>query len=218
MLVKQFPVGGDRNFAYLVADSVTGQAAAVDVSYEPHMVWEFARTNGYQIVYLLSTHGHGDHTYGNAEMEALCGRPALRFGDRDPLTGLILADGVELPLGNLRMRVIHTPGHSPDSMCLYVPDPAGGPGILLTGDTLFVGKVGGTDFGAGARAEYESLHRLMTLPDDTRVLPGHDYGVAPESTIAHERQTNPFLLQPDFDSFVWLKKNWLAYKQEHGIV
>ena len=108
--------------------------------------------------------------------------------------------------------ILHTPGHTEDSICLYVGD------AVFTGDTLFVGKIGGTGFGRQARTEYESLHqKLMTLPDDTRVFPGHNYGAAPESTIGHERQTNPFLLQPNFEAFVHLKKNWTAYKKEHGI-
>ena len=108
--------------------------------------------------------------------------------------------------------VLHTPGHTEDSICLYVGD------AVFTGDTLFVGKIGGTDFGAQARAEYESLHqKLLVLPDTTRVFPGHHYGTAPESTIGHERRTNPFLIQPDFETFVDLKRNWTAYKKAHGI-
>jgi hydroxyacylglutathione hydrolase len=93
-----------------------------------------------------------------------------------------------------------------------------GTGALFTGDTLFVGKVGGTDLSGGARAEYESLHKkLMALPDETKVYPGHDVGIAPVSTVAHERETNPFLLQPDYPAFVDLKRNWAEYKREHGI-
>ncbi|MBN1937262.1 MAG: MBL fold metallo-hydrolase [Anaerolineae bacterium] len=218
MFVKQFLIGGDRNYAYLIADRTTKQAAAIDVSYSPQKVWDFAQANGYEIAYVFSTHGHGDHTNGNAEMRRLSGKQALLFGDVDPATGLRLADGVQLPLGELRIQIIHTPGHTQDAMCLYVQGPSASPGVVLTGDTLFVGKVGGTDFGAGARAEYDALHnKLLILPDDTRVLPGHNYGVAPESTIVHERETNPFLTQPDFDHFVWLKQNWVAYKAEHGI-
>ena len=88
----------------------------------------------------------------------------------------------------------------------------------MTGDTLFVGKVGGTDFKEGARTQYASLHeKLMILPDDTEVWPGHDVGVAPSSTIGHERETNPFLLRKNFEEFVDLKRNWVAYKKEHGI-
>ena len=89
---------------------------------------------------------------------------------------------------------------------------------LFTGDTLFVGKVGGTDFGKQAKSEYDSLHnKILKLSDDIRIFPGHDYGVAPESTIGNEKKTNPFILCKDFESFVDLKRNWLEYKKKHGI-
>ena len=79
-------------------------------------------------------------------------------------------------------------------------------------------KVGGTGLGADARAEYESLHEVIAkLPDDTEVWPGHDVGVDPSSTVGREKETNPFYLQPDIDSFVDLKRNWAEYKREHGI-
>jgi len=77
--------------------------------------------------------------------------------------------------------------------------------------------VGGTDLGPGARREWDSLQKLMELPDNTEVWPGHNYGVAPTSTIRHERDTKPFLLQPTFDAFIDLKANWLDYKKKHGI-
>ena len=81
-----------------------------------------------------------------------------------------------------------------------------------------MGKVGGTGYGRDAREEYDSLHaKLMTLPPETRVWPGHDYGVRPSSTIGDELRENPFILRDSFDSFVELKRNWLAYKKEHGI-
>lgn len=212
MLVKQFRTGGDRNLGYLVADERAGAAAVVDASYDPQQIVAFAREHGYEIRYVFSTHGHLDHTNGNQKMQELTGRRALLLGDEDPDTGTIIKDGACLSLGGLEIKILHTPGHAADAICIYVH------GALFTGDTLFVGKVGGTDLGAGAQAEYEALHqKLMALPDETRVLPGHDVGVAPESTIAHERETNPFLLRPDFESFVDLKRNWAAYKQEHGI-
>jgi hydroxyacylglutathione hydrolase len=212
VFVKQFRTGGDRNFGYLVADEVTGKAAVVDPSYSPRLIADFALERGFTVVYILSTHGHFDHTNGNAEMRRLTGRKPLHLGSTDPETGVVLTDGARLPLGELEIAILHTPGHTDDSICVYVGD------ALFTGDTLFVGKVGGTDFGLGAQTEYDSLHgKLMTLPGETRVFPGHDYGVAPESTIARERETNPFLLQPDFESFVHLKENWADYKREHGI-
>jgi glyoxylase-like metal-dependent hydrolase (beta-lactamase superfamily II) len=210
--LKQFQTGGDRNFGYLIADESTKKAAVVDASYSPESIVEFARANGYRIEYVFSTHDHFDHTNGNAVMEALVDKKALLLGSIDPVTGIAVEDNARFPLGDLEIVILHTPGHTTDAICILVGD------ALLTGDTLFVGKVGGTDLGDGARAEYESLHqKLLTLPDDTRVFPGHDVGISPESTIAHERETNPFLLQPDFEAFVDLKRNWAAYKKEHGI-
>lgn len=212
MFVRQFRMGGDRNLGYLVADPASRQAAVIDPSYTPEQIANFAQQQGYEIVHVLNTHGHEDHTNGNAALAELTGVQALGYGDTDPRTGVRLVDGATLPLGELAIQVLHTPGHAPDAVCYLVE------GALFTGDTLFVGKVGGTDFEAGARAEYRSLHeKLLALPDDTVVYPGHDVGVAPTSTIGHERATNPFLLQPDFAAFVHLKRNWQAYKEEHGI-
>ena len=212
MFVKQFRTGGDRNFGYLVADEATKEAALIDPSYSPDAIVRFARENHYEIEYVFSTHGHSDHTNGNRAVERLTGKRPLLFETTDPKTGIALKDAARLPLGNLEITVLHTPGHTYDSICLLVGD------AVFTGDTLFVGKVGGTDLGAGARAEYDSLHhQLLTLPDETRVFPGHDYGVASQSTIAHERETNPFLVQPDLESFIDLKRNWASYKREHGI-
>jgi hydroxyacylglutathione hydrolase len=212
MFVKQFRTGGDRNFGYLVADETTGAAAVIDASYSPEQIVEFAREHGYQIEYVFSTHDHYDHTNGNRALERMTGQRALLYGDTDRQTGLQIRDGTRLPLGNLEIAVLYTPGHTDDAICILVD------GAVFTGDTLFVGKVGGTDFGAGARAEFESLHgKLLSLPGETQVYPGHDVGVAHVSTVAHERETNPFLLRPDFESFVELKQNWAEYKQEHGI-
>jgi glyoxylase-like metal-dependent hydrolase (beta-lactamase superfamily II) len=212
VFVKQFRTGGDRNFGYLIADEVSRQAAVVDPSYSPQAIVEWAGENGYSIEYVFCTHGHFDHTNGNDVIRKLTGKRALLFGDRDPETEIEVRDCARFPLGQLEVRVLHTPGHAPDAICLYIGD------AVFTGDTLFVGKVGGTDLEAGAEAEYHSLHdKLLKLPDETRVFPGHDVGVEPASTVAHERETNPFLLRPDLDAFVDLKKNWAAYKKEHGI-
>ena len=212
MFIKQFRVGGDRNFGYLAADEETKKAVVVDPAFSPEIIVDFARQEQFEIVYAFNTHDHYDHTNGNTDFECLTGKRPLLFGSTDPESGFTVQDGAIFPLGNLKITILHTPGHTPDSICLYIGD------AVFTGDTLFVGKVGGTDLGNGAKTEYDSLHeKLLTLPDDTRIFPGHDYGTAPQSTIAHERETNPFLTQPDFDAFVYLKKYWAAYKEEHGI-
>jgi hydroxyacylglutathione hydrolase len=97
-------------------------------------------------------------------------------------------------------------------------------GWLMTGYLLFCGKIGGTGMffpGSSPEAQWDSLHRIMTLPDETLVFPGHDYyggpGDRPHSTIGYEREHNPFLMCKDFAEFCHLKENWTAYKQEHGL-
>ena len=212
MYVKQFRTGGDRNFGYLVADEGSRQAFVVDPSNNPAMIVDDAVEQGFTIRYVFCTHGHYDHTNGNEEIVRLTGIIPLLYGSVCPETGIKVGDGVVFPLGNLEVRIIHTPGHTQDSICLQVGD------ALFTGDTLFVGKVGGTDLGTQAEEEYRSLHeKLMALPENTRVFPGHDYGTSSQSTIGEEKKTNPFLLQPDIAAFIDLKSNWAAYKRKHGI-
>ncbi len=211
MIFEQIRVGGDRNFAYLVGDERALMAAAVDPAFSPDAVLERAAAHGFSVTYLINTHSHYDHSGGNSLILARTDAQLVAGGRGG------VSDGAELTLGDVTLGVIHTPGHTADSICILAKE-RGVAGKLITGDTLFVGKVGGTDYGAGARAEYDSIHKkLMILPEETEVWPGHDYGVAPSSTIGHERRTNPFLLREGFDDFVDLKRNWLEYKRVHGI-
>jgi glyoxylase-like metal-dependent hydrolase (beta-lactamase superfamily II) len=210
MIFQQIPVGGDRNFAYLVGDEASGLAAVVDPAFHPEKVLDEVEAHGLRVKYVINTHDHYDHTSGNAAVLQKTGAQLVGYGVGSG--GVSVKDGDELELGELRLRIIHTPGHTPDSICILAQN------NLMTGDTLFVGKVGGTGFGADAREEYDSLHaKLLLLPDEVEVWPGHDYGVQPRSTIGHEKKTNPFLLRENFEAFLDLKKNWLAYKEEHGI-
>ncbi|MBN1858960.1 MBL fold metallo-hydrolase [Candidatus Bipolaricaulota bacterium] len=212
MLVKTIRTGGDRNLAYLVADPTTAEGIIIDPSFSPQVVARAAEELRLDVRAVFCTHGHADHTNGNRLIRRLLGIEPLLYGDTDPASGEEIRHGFRITVGDLAVEVLHTPGHTDDSICLRIGD------AVFTGDTLFVGKVGGTGFGDDALAEYESLHnRLMVLPDHIRVFPGHDYGVAPSSTIGAERTTNPFLLQPDFESFVHLKRTWSQYKLKHGI-
>ncbi len=212
MLVRQILTGGDRNYAYVVADEESRLALIIDPSYAPERVFEFITRNKLKVYYVLNTHRHHDHSNGNETMLQLSGVEALAFGDADPRTDKRIEQGAVFPMGSLNIHILHTPGHTEDSICILVNN------AVFTGDTLFVGKVGGTGYGEDARQEYDSIHeKLMTLPDETRIFPGHNVGVQPSSTVANERETNPFLQQPDFESFVELKRNWLEYKRKHGI-
>ena len=210
MIFEQIVTAGDRCFAYLVGDEGTKVAAVVDPAYSPEFVLERSSAHRLDVRYCINTHGHHDHTNGNAHVLSETGAKLIG-GSED------VADGEVLSLGSVELKFIHVPGHTSDGICILAST-AGETAKLITGDTLFVGKVGGTGFGRDAREEYDSLHgKIMTLPGETEVWPGHDYGVAPSSTIEHERETNPFLLRESFEEFVHLKHNWDAYKREHGI-
>ena len=212
MILEQVPTAGDRNFGYWIADSYARVCAVVDPSGAPQRFIERIRESGFALRWIICTHHHGDHTDGARELKLLFDCPLALHKSAPIAHDVALEDGQLLTLGSIPIRIIHTPGHTPDSICLHLP------GALITGDTLFVGKVGGTDFAEGAREEYRSLHeKILVLPDDTKIFPGHDVGVRPVSTIGEERAQNPFLLQPDLDSFVHLKRNWLSYKAKHGI-
>ncbi len=211
MIFEQIRTGGDRNFAYLVGDEASKRAAVVDPSNDPELVLSRAGLLDLNVVYLVNTHGHPDHSGGNDHVLSRTGARLIAGGPSG------IEDGAVLSLGAVELCFIHTPGHTMDSICILATAP-GSTGKLITGDTLFVGKVGGTGFGDDARAEYDSLHhKLLILPDDTEVWPGHDYGVASTSTLGNEKKTNPFLLRESFEAFVDLKRNWPAYKAEHGI-
>ncbi len=212
MIVERIVTGGNRNFGYILADDRSKLAALIDPSYDPDRLVKTAENEGYTVKFALLTHDHHDHTNGNARVKELTGAAIVMHTSGVGSADLRVEHGDTIELGDLKINVIHTPGHNESHVCYHVGD------VVFTGDTLFVGKVGGTDFDAGAQKQYDALHeRLMTLPDYTRVLPGHDVGPKPESTIRIERETNPFLIQRTFEDFVNLKKNWQQYKKEHGI-
>ena len=212
MIFEQLRAGGDRNFTYLIADEASGEAAVIDPGFAVDDILGLLDRHGLTLKYVINTHDHIDHTLGNAKMRIQTGAQIAMHENSRSYRDVELRDGDTLMLGEVPLRIIHTPGHTADGICIHAGNE------LVTGDTLFVGKVGGTGFSHDAREEYDSLHdKLMILPPETRVWPGHDYGVRPTSTIGDELRENPFLLRDSFDSFVELKKNWLAYKKEHGI-
>jgi len=211
MVFYQVEAGGDRNFSYLIADGEGGPAAVVDPPADVGRYAQLVARHHLSVHYAVITHGHGDHTWGIAGAARRYACKTVGHRLLPVPVDLRVDEGDILPLGALRLEIIYTPGHTEDAICVLCG------AKLMTGDTLFVGKVGGTDLGEGARKEFESLHRLMKLPPETEVYPGHDYGVAPSSTIGHERQTNPFILCKSLQEFLDLKANWLEYKRTHGI-
>jgi glyoxylase-like metal-dependent hydrolase (beta-lactamase superfamily II) len=141
--------------------------------------------------------------------------PLAAFGDSELVSPDVrLTDGQELEVGSLRLQFVHVPGHCPDHLVIYEP----GWRLLITGDLLFVGKVGGTRSEADASTEWSSLQRVLErFPDEATVWPGHDYGARPSSTIGLERATNPFLRCSDLAAFLTLKGEWPAFRQRLGL-
>jgi len=212
MIFRQLNAGGDRNFSYIIADEQSKEAAVIDPGLPLSEVTRFLTEKGLKLKYIINTHDHYDHMGGNKVLADTTGAKIAMHESAYSTHDIDLKDGDVLNLGTFPLRIIHTPGHTRDSICIYAGNE------LVTGDTLFVGKVGGTGYGQDARNEYDSLHdKLMTLPSETGIWPGHDYGVRPSSTIGDELGENPFILCENFETFVELKRNWLEYNRKHGI-
>lgn len=212
LVFEQIRSGGDRNFGYVLGDRESRVGVLIDPSYSPEAFVERAQAQSLSITHVINTHSHPDHTNGNERALALTGAALAAHPMLHP--NVPLEDGATLSVGQLRLTAHHVPGHCPDHLVLYESVHR----LLITGDLLFVGKVGGTQNDSEARIEWRSLQRLLTLvPDDTTVWPGHDYGARPSSTIGLEKQTNPFLLCADETAFLRLKAEWPQVKQRLGL-
>jgi hydroxyacylglutathione hydrolase len=208
MVLEQYEVGNFAVFAYLVGDEQAGKGLIIDPAGETEMLINEAKKFGIEITYIVNTHSHVDHIMGNAEMKRrteakiiiheaeeqwLTHTPSSMldmFGAQpSPPADITVREGDFITVGNVALRVIHTPGHSPGGMSLY------GDGVVFTGDTLFVGSVGRTDFpyASWEQLEHSIRTRLYSLPGNTIVYPGHNYGVSPSSTIGDESLSNQFV-------------------------
>lgn len=194
---------------YLVACPETNEALLIDPGGPAPALAARLQENGWRLKWIVNTHGHADHIAGNDLWAAQTGaqivmhrldweffsRPEMQDAALSegfpPLTrvDLQVEDGMRLPLGRVEAFVLHTPGHTPGAICLYFP------GHLFTGDTLFVDAAGRTDLPGGSLEELiQSLQeKIMPLPDETRIWPGHDYGETPTSTLGREKTINHYL-------------------------
>ncbi|MGD0249486.1 MAG: MBL fold metallo-hydrolase [Thermoplasmata archaeon] len=191
MLLDQFRVGPYLNFTYLVADAEGGEGVVIDPSFGIDPVLEGIDARRVKVRYILNTHSHQDHIAGNQDVRDRTGAKVVAHRVAPLHQDVSVDDGDAFDTGRLRFSVVHTPGHTKDSV-LYLFE-----GHVATGDTLFVGECGRTDLPGGDASEmYDSLHRrVLSLDDGLVVLPGHDYGATPTSTIGQERAEN-YTLQP----------------------
>lgn len=208
MHIHQMTVGMLQVCCYIVNCEETGEAVIIDPGGEDAKIIDYCTNHKLQVRYLIATHGHPDHVCGNGPLrETFAAKIVMHAEDalffwqpqaqeyfsmlglaESPKPDLLVADGDAISFGKEQLRVIHTPGHSPGGICLYsAPN-------CFTGDTLFAGGVGRTDFpGGSTQALLQSINtRLLTLPAETIVWPGHGYGGL-RSTIGTEARENPFL-------------------------
>lgn len=205
MRIHTFALGPFQTNTYLVEDETTKQAILIDPTIDSESVLDKATARGLTIALILDTHGHVDHVYGNAFFKEQTGAPLAIHADDAPwlrsitqhatLFGIparvspeadrLLRDGDHIAVADLSFTVIHTPGHTPGSICLY------GHGVLFAGDTLFEGSVGRTDLPGGNHEQLISSikTKLLALPEQTTVYSGH----GGTTTIGEEKEYNPFL-------------------------
>jgi glyoxylase-like metal-dependent hydrolase (beta-lactamase superfamily II) len=191
MFFKQIQQHSD-NFSYIIADEKTREAAVVDSSFNAGAIIDLLKNQNFSLKYIINTHGHSDHTAGNEELASLFGAKIVAYKKSKANFDIAIDDGDQLSVGSVKLTVIYTPGHTMDSICILVDR-----NKLLTGDTLFVGECGRTDFpGGSSKLMYDSLfNKIVKLNDDVEVYPGHDYGSKPSSTIGEEKKSN-YTLEP----------------------
>jgi glyoxylase-like metal-dependent hydrolase (beta-lactamase superfamily II) len=209
MIVEQYEVGNFAVFCYLIGDEEAKEGLFIDPADDVERLISEAKSHGVEkIKYIVNTHSHVDHIMGNKEMVKRTGAKVVIHEEEarslvrtpsdllmmfratpSPPADLLVKEGDMIQVGKVGLKVIHTPGHSPGGMSLYVD------GMVFTGDTLFVGSVGRTDFpGSSWEAMETSIRKkLYILPADTIVFPGHNYGSTPTSTIQYERRHNSFV-------------------------
>ena len=209
MNIEQMKVGFMDVFCYIVSCAQTKEALVIDPAGDEERIVDRIKEKALNLKYIENTHGHPDHTCGNAKLKSLTNARiimhemddemfsspqahahARQFGfNPSPPADITVKDGDKIVVGDVSLEVIHTPGHSPGGLCLL------GDGNVFTGDTLFVGGIGRTDLPGASMGQFMTSikDRLLSLPGDTIVWPGHDYGMRPSSTIGHEKTTNPWL-------------------------
>ena len=194
-IIHTHELGPMENFVYLIQDRATGQAAVVDPGWDPEEILALAQSAGVTITDILLTHSHFDHVGGLGILLSSTGarihlhKSEARFWKKYQDLPTLHEEGAVIPLGQTSVGVLHTPGHTPGSVCYQVA------GHLFTGDTLFVVGCGRCDLpGGDIREMRRTLQRLhQEIPDETVIHPGHRYGPTPVSTMAEQRRHNPSL-------------------------
>ncbi|MFB5605819.1 MAG: MBL fold metallo-hydrolase [Nitrosarchaeum sp.] len=190
MKVHQIQVGNMQNFTYVVEDEETDEGIVIDPSWDLDQVEQIIKRNNLKIKYIVNTHHHFDHTLGNEAIVKSTNAKIIQHEKSELKHDITVKDGDVIEFGNSKLTVLHTPGHSKDSICLI------GDGKIFSGDTLFVGNCGRIDLpGGSSRDLYHSLFDILySLNDELVLYSGHNYGNNSTSTIGQEKITN-FVMQ-----------------------
>lgn len=217
--LRQLPLGPMQNFVYLIADTDTREAVVVDPAWNvPELIRQLTKSR-YKLTHIFLTHGHFDHINGVEDLIAQT--DATVCGQRVEIEDFIPEGGGGLPIpksvlkktsfastvkvGNVQIDLLPTPGHTPGSQCLLVKSPDQTAPALITGDTLFMGTCGRSDFPYSDPEQlYKSLNRLKKLGDETVIYPGHDYGATASNPLSNEKKANPFLMADSLERFIAL--------------
>lgn len=187
-----------QNFTYIVEDEETNYAIIIDPSWELVELELIIKRHDLKIKYIVNTHHHFDHTLGNEGMAKSTSAKIIQHESSELTHDISVKDGDIIEFGNSKLTVLHTPGHSKDSICLI------GDGKIFSGDTLFVGSCGRVDLPGGSSSElYDSLFNILYhLDDNLTMYSGHNYGFSPISTIGDEKVSNPVLQKRTKEEFV----------------
>ena len=203
MIFAQVKVGHMENFSYIIGDDKTHLGVIIDPGFDTEKILNKAVQMKLTIKYLIDTHEHPDHISGNMDLSEKTGAKIVAHKDAKIKKDLAVKDEEIISVGETNIKVLHTPGHSPGSICLLVDNK------LITGDTLFVGECGRIDLpGGNAEDLYHSFFdKILNISDNVEVYPGHDYGLKPFSSIGFERKHNYVLRPRTKEEFVRFMEN-----------
>jgi hydroxyacylglutathione hydrolase len=215
LYLKQLALGPMKNFVYLVGAEETPETAVLDCAWDVDAVLAQCDADERKLTHALCSHWHADHTNGLVPLleaqgvRVLAGKDdveQLPEGVRGEAVALSGGDAIEI--GALRLRALHTPGHTPGSTTYHLePGPGRGDGAVFSGDTLFVNACGRCDLAGGDPAQmYQSLRRLAGLGPSVTLYPGHDYGDVKVSSIGREQERNKYLRHATLESFLALRR------------
>jgi hydroxyacylglutathione hydrolase len=186
-LIKQFLVGEMANFTYLLIDNKNKNSIIVDPSWNLEIIFDYLDKHQLKNQFVINTHSHFDHVIGNDKVAEATGAKIIQHKNSPLKKDMQIEDGQVMAFGESSIKIIHTPGHSKDSICLIIDSNS-----ILTGDTLFVGSCGRLDLpGGDPREMYDSIYnKIMKMDDNLIVYPGHHYGNAETSTLGREKRSN----------------------------